>query len=535
MAGAPNRTQTRRPSSPALEEWYVVIGDGDSAAIRMTSGLAVGETESGDLAINDPDGRCQWVEFVLADDGEPWAAIVTRDKSLSVAGRTCLRHPLEVGATLQLPHTKLYISRDILTPTLSGTVIRVVHRDIPHLRDHLPGSEWEESLDAIREPGAPHDPHPDAQDPAQLALFGGAGHSESPRAAWDTWPDGAMAATGSPRRAEQSQLAAWRRQVTMMAAVLAVGAGGLAGVVTVLVTTGGGDAARSRAFDPAPDPEPRVALPISVPQSSTPEDVPQSSAPEDVPQSSAPEGVPQTSTSAERSAATPPRLAEPVPGTSEPGDEDSVAPASSLASSPANSSAPAAAAEALTEEPPDGLPDPTTSTVAATAESSSPPAGVGLSGTAEPVPQAPAAQGDTTPDVTPAPGNRPAPSEVAALEETGLMAQALATELALQRDLQAADLALAQGRLTTPPESSAATLYNRVLAEDPKSPEATRGLQSVRQALINRALAALAAGRLDDAQRTLEAAAEVGADPGLVADLSAEVAFRQRSIGGPNE
>jgi hypothetical protein len=124
---------------------------------------------------------------------------------------------------------------------------------------------------------------------------------------------------------------------------------------------------------------------------------------------------------------------------------------------------------------------------------------------------------------------------VAALEETGLMAQALATELALQRDLQAADLALAQGRLTTPPESSAATLYNRVLAEDPRSPEATRGLQSVRQALINRALAALAAGRLDDAQRTLEAAAEVGADPGLVADLSAEVAFRQRSIGGPNE
>ena len=99
--------------------------------------------------------------------------------------------------------------------------------------------------------------------------------------------------------------------------------------------------------------------------------------------------------------------------------------------------------------------------------------------------------------------------------------------LARRRALFAADQALAQGRLTTPPDANAYALYNRVLALDPESPEARNGLKSVREKLINRALAELAGNALDDARRSLETAAEVGADPLLVANLRDEVDYRQ--------
>ena len=103
-------------------------------------------------------------------------------------------------------------------------------------------------------------------------------------------------------------------------------------------------------------------------------------------------------------------------------------------------------------------------------------------------------------------------------------------ELARRRALFAADQALAQGRLMTPSESSAYTLYSRVLALDPGSPQANNGLQSVRQGLINRALAQLAANALDDARRSLREATDAGADSSLVTHLRDEVDFRQQQI-----
>ena len=119
---------------------------------------------------------------------------------------------------------------------------------------------------------------------------------------------------------------------------------------------------------------------------------------------------------------------------------------------------------------------------------------------------------------------------VAEPAEISESAQALAAEQARQRSLVAADRALAQDRLMIPPEASAYTLYNRVLALDPESPEARRGLQSVRQGLINRALAQLAGDALEDARATLQAAADAGANPLLVADLRREVDYRQQLI-----
>jgi hypothetical protein len=136
-----------------------------------------------------------------------------------------------------------------------------------------------------------------------------------------------------------------------------------------------------------------------------------------------------------------------------------------------------------------------------------------------------------TPQPTPEPSvSPPDPALVAELEAIGRSARALAAELARRRDLLAADLALAQGRLVTPPESSAYTLYSRVLAQDPGSDRASRGLQAIRQGLINQVLAQLAGGDLDAARMSLQAAERVGANPQLVTDLGGEVDYRQRLI-----
>ena len=106
--------------------------------------------------------------------------------------------------------------------------------------------------------------------------------------------------------------------------------------------------------------------------------------------------------------------------------------------------------------------------------------------------------------------------------------QAQVALLLYERDLLAAELALAQGRLTHPPENSAYTLFQKLVASNPESPEARRGFQALGPALVNRAFAEVAARRWSDAQATLAAAAEVGASPSLVADLSRDVAYQQR-------
>ncbi len=130
-------------------------------------------------------------------------------------------------------------------------------------------------------------------------------------------------------------------------------------------------------------------------------------------------------------------------------------------------------------------------------------------------------------------GSQPQPvvakqQQIEKIDKADLAKQARAAEQARLRLLRAADVALGQGRLMTPPETSAYTFYKRILALDPKSEEANNGLKSVRQGLINRTLAQLATGALDDARSSLQGAADAGVNPELVADLRGEVEYRQR-------
>jgi hypothetical protein len=122
-------------------------------------------------------------------------------------------------------------------------------------------------------------------------------------------------------------------------------------------------------------------------------------------------------------------------------------------------------------------------------------------------------------------GADPARSEA---ESRRKQEQAQTALVMYERDLLAAELALVQGRLTQPPEDSAFTLYKKLVASNPESSEARRGFKAVGAALVNRAFAEVAAKRWSDARATLAAAAEAGASPNLVADLSGEVAYQQR-------
>ena len=127
-----------------------------------------------------------------------------------------------------------------------------------------------------------------------------------------------------------------------------------------------------------------------------------------------------------------------------------------------------------------------------------------------------------------APGKAVTTIEVAETEPPGEQEQTQTALLTFERDLLAAELALAQGRLTHPPENSAYTLYKQLVASHPESSAARRGFQALGPALVNRAFAEVAAKRWSDAQVTLAAAAEVGASPSLVADLSRDVDYQQR-------
>lgn len=165
-------------------------------------------------------------------------------------------------------------------------------------------------------------------------------------------------------------------------------------------------------------------------------------------------------------------------------------------------------------------------------QAAAPAAEVGVGSSAEPASNfqtAPLARNDLARNkVAKTTGAQGHASGAAARPEPGKTTREKAAELDAQRALVAANQALADGRLTSPPEANAYTLYNRVLALDPRSAGAKRGLQSVRQGVVNRALAELATRRLEDARKSLKTAAEIGADPMLLAHLQSEVDYQQR-------
>lgn len=124
----------------------------------------------------------------------------------------------------------------------------------------------------------------------------------------------------------------------------------------------------------------------------------------------------------------------------------------------------------------------------------------------------------------------PHASGLAALEQTERTMKAMQQSMDVKKDLTAAAEALQADRLMPPAEPNAFTLYQRVLARQPDSAVAQRGLELVRAGLIGRARTLLAANDMSATFEHLDAAERAGADPAELGDLRDEARYRQRLI-----
>ena len=107
------------------------------------------------------------------------------------------------------------------------------------------------------------------------------------------------------------------------------------------------------------------------------------------------------------------------------------------------------------------------------------------------------------------------------------LSQALIPSSELNREIEAAQLALARGELTRADGQGARERFQAVLARDPDHPAARSGLVAVREAALVQARAALAAGDFQAARERMELARAMAAPADDLAGIEAELADRQ--------
>ncbi len=103
-----------------------------------------------------------------------------------------------------------------------------------------------------------------------------------------------------------------------------------------------------------------------------------------------------------------------------------------------------------------------------------------------------------------------------------------AEDRSVQNDLLAASEALQDDRLMPPANPNAFDLFTGVLARDPQSSAAQRGLDLVRDALLDRASTLLSAGAVDPVGSLLVQAKVAGADAQRLAAMQSELAYQKR-------
>ena len=97
--------------------------------------------------------------------------------------------------------------------------------------------------------------------------------------------------------------------------------------------------------------------------------------------------------------------------------------------------------------------------------------------------------------------------------------------------LKQADAAFERGELLTPAATSAATLYQQVLASDPNDPRALAGMDRVVNSVLTSAEQSILAGRLDAASASVEAARKLQPDNVRIEFLNAQIGKeRERAL-----
>lgn len=120
------------------------------------------------------------------------------------------------------------------------------------------------------------------------------------------------------------------------------------------------------------------------------------------------------------------------------------------------------------------------------------------------------------------------------LEQTERNLRELKENQQTKNKLIAAAEALQADKLMPPMQPNAFTLYQQVLAVEPDSEAAKRGLELVRAGLLDRARTLLAADDMSEARAHLAAAERAGASATEVANLRERADYRQRLIDAQN-
>lgn len=114
------------------------------------------------------------------------------------------------------------------------------------------------------------------------------------------------------------------------------------------------------------------------------------------------------------------------------------------------------------------------------------------------------------------------------VDKSSKQAKRSADDRSSQNDLLAASEALQADRLMPPASPNAFDLFTAVLAREPQSAAAQRGLTLVREALLDRAGSLVAGGSLEQAGSVLVQAKVAGADAARIEQLEGELAYQAR-------
>ena len=119
---------------------------------------------------------------------------------------------------------------------------------------------------------------------------------------------------------------------------------------------------------------------------------------------------------------------------------------------------------------------------------------------------------------------------ITTLEQTEKNLRELKENEQVKDQLMAAAEALQANRLMPPSEPNAFTLYQQVLAVEPESEAARRGLELVRNGLLDRARTLLAADDMAETRAHLDAAERAGADAAAITALRQRADYRQQLL-----
>jgi len=111
---------------------------------------------------------------------------------------------------------------------------------------------------------------------------------------------------------------------------------------------------------------------------------------------------------------------------------------------------------------------------------------------------------------------------LAEVEQTMKQMQRVNDDRSVQSDLVAASQALEADRLMPPVQPNAFDLFSGVLAKQPKSEAAQRGIELVREAIVERIRSQIAAGAIDGMEAALTDARKAGVDAKLLAALESD-------------